>query len=321
MKNNGRQKAVYMALCVLAAIVVWVFVDNFGSNGGPNIESKWFRDIPITYTSETVLTGRGMMLLDEGTDATVDLKLSGTRWDLALLDKEELDACAVLRFDKELAALTAREFMERYLRDRLGVRCLVIGYDHHFGSSRGEGFVQYAAYGRELGIDVVRATALEWGGVTVSSSAVRRFLSAGNVEMARVCLGRAYELTGTVVHGREVGRSLGYPTANLRPDSADKMLPAAGVYAARIEPAEDGSGLPAEGVRAMVNVGCRPTIDDGEELTIEAHLFDFAGDLYGRRLRLLFERRLREERRFPSLDALRRQLDTDAARTLELTAP
>lgn len=240
---------------------------------------------------------------------------------LALLDKEELDACAVLRFDKELAALTAREFMERYLRDRLGVRCLVIGYDHHFGSSRGEGFVQYAAYGRELGIDVVRATALEWGGVTVSSSAVRRFLSAGNVEMARVCLGRAYELRGTVIHGREVGRSLGYPTANLRPDSADKMLPAAGVYAARIEPAEDGSGLPAEGVRAMVNVGCRPTIDDGEELTIEAHLFDFAGDLYGRRLRLLFERRLREERRFPSLDALRRQLDTDAARTLELTAP
>ena len=118
-----------------------------------------------------------------------------------------------------------------------------------------------------------------------------------------------------------MGRSLGYPTANLRPDSADKMLPAAGVYAARIEPAEDGSGLPPEGVRAMVNVGCRPTIDDGEELTIEAHLFDFAGDLYGRRLRLLFERRLREERRFPSLDALRRQLDTDAARTLELTAP
>ena len=96
MKNNGRQKAVYMALCVLAAIVVWVFVDNFGSNGGPNIESKWFRDIPITYTSETVLTGRGMMLLDEGTDATVDLKLSGTRWDLALLDKDYIKVSADL---------------------------------------------------------------------------------------------------------------------------------------------------------------------------------------------------------------------------------
>lgn len=246
--------------------------------------------------------------------------LTTTEEKLALIGKEGLDACAVLRFDKELASLTAREFMEHYLRDRLGVRCLVVGYDHHFGSRQGEGFVQYAAYGRELGIDVVRATALEWGGVTVSSSAVRRFLSAGNVEMACVCLGRPYDLTGVVVHGREVGRSMGFPTANLRPDSADKMLPAVGVYAARVQPADADCELPSGGVRAMVNVGCRPTIDDGEALTIEAHLLDFSGDLYGRRLTLLFERRLREERRFSSLEALRRQLETDAARTLELLA-
>ena len=247
--------------------------------------------------------------------------LTTTDEKLALLEAEGIDACALLRFDDGMAALPARDFMDRWLRRRLGVRCLVIGYDHRFGHGRDEGFMQYVAYGRGLGIEVVRATALECGGLTVSSSAVRRFLSAGNVEMAKVCLGRPYALTGTVVHGHGVGRSLGYPTANVRPACADKAVPACGVYAVRAGLAPGDGGEPGGEFRAMVNIGNRPTLNNGTDVTVEAYLLGFSGDLYGRRLTLRFERRLREEQRFPSLDALRRQLDADAARTLEMLEP
>lgn len=232
----------------------------------------------------------------------------------ALLAEAGMDACAFLRFDRELAALSAREFMRDCLLAALSVRCLVVGYDHRFGSRRSEGFAQYVAYGRELGIDVVRARSYSCGDITVSSSAVRRFLAGGNVEMAKLCLGRPYALSGTVVHGHAVGRDLGFPTANLRPDNAEKVVPARGVYAAR-------AVLGTETFPAMLNIGERPTLGNGSETTVEAHLLGFDDSLYGRRLTLLFERRLREERRFPSLDALREQLKDDAALTLKLLAP
>ncbi len=225
---------------------------------------------------------------------------------LRLLDEAGVDRCCVLHFDRAMAALTARTFMERYLVRQLGVRALVIGYDHHFGSSREEGFAHYVRYGRELGIDVVRARAFDTAGVTVSSSAIRRFLEGGNAEMARLCLGRPYRLGGTVTEGRRVGRQLGFPTANLVPGCADKVVPATGAYAARALTDEATYG-------AMVNIGVCPTFDTDGRLTIEAHLFDFDGDLYGHALQLDFIGRLRGEQRFDSPEALRRQLLTDAS--------
>lgn len=230
---------------------------------------------------------------------------------LRLLAAQGLDACAVLDFNRELAALTARRFMDEYLRRRLGVRCLVIGYDHRFGSDRAAGFADYVEWGRAAGIEVVQAEELPADGLHVSSSAIRRYLEAGDVACANLCLGRSYSLSGTVVGGRRVGRGLGFPTANLRPSDARLLLPARGAYAAWAE---------VDGARhaAMVNIGCRPTLANGNDLTVEAHLLDFGGDLYGRSLTLFFEHRLREERAFGQIGDLCRQLRHDAQRTKDL---
>lgn len=226
---------------------------------------------------------------------------------LQLLEECGLDACALLDFTPEMAAMPAREFMETYLSKLLGVLCLVIGYDHRFGSDRAEGFLDYALHGRKLGMDVVKARPFDAGDLRVSSSAVRRFLSGGNVEMAKICLGRPYALRGTVVEGRHVGRGLGFPTANLQPCDPEKILPGRGVYAVQAETGGRTYG-------GMLNIGWRPTLDNGKDASVEAHLFGFEGSLYGKPLTLLFEHRLRDEQRFGSLEELQEQLREDAIR-------
>jgi len=147
---------------------------------------------------------------------------------IELLEQTGVDKCEVLTFDKELAALSARTFMERVLRDRLHVRRLYIGYDHRFGHNRTEGFDDYVAYGRELGIAVERSDSYSPNGMKVSSSAVRALLEEGKTDEAAQCLGRPYGLHGTVTNGERIGRKLGFPTANLLTDK-EKLIPAAGV--------------------------------------------------------------------------------------------
>ncbi len=235
---------------------------------------------------------------------------------MELLRATGVDEIYVLPFDKEMAALTAKEFMQQVLKEQLGVEVLVIGYDHRFGrpapatKSQGtlptEGFPEYQAYGREMGIEVVLAKELE--GEHVSSSEIRRALAAGDVQRAAQLLGRPYTWTGRVVHGHEVGRQLGFPTANLEAVengqgtmdngqwTVGKMLPANGAYAV---------------VGGMLNIGTRPTIGNGSDVSIEAHLFDFHGDLYGKTLTISFLARLRDEQRFESEEELIRQLERD----------
>ncbi len=223
----------------------------------------------------------------------------------------QLDACMVLDFTSEMASLTAQEFMRSYLYEGVGVRCLVIGHDHRFGCRRAESFDDYVRYGAEMGMEVVQASAFCDEGVTMSSSVVRRMLEGGRVKEAAFALGRPYALYGTVVEGRRVGRNLGFPTANLQPESPDLLVPALGVYAVWAE--VDGQRYPA-----MLNIGRRPTLDNGTDCSIEAHLFGFSGDLYGKSLRLHFIERLRNEQKFASLDELRHQLQMDAAITQRL---
>lgn len=224
---------------------------------------------------------------------------------LSRLEAEGLDLCLVLNFTPFVASLSARCFME-VLRHRLNVRCLVIGYDHRFGCGRSETFSDYVAFGRELGIDVVRATELPAEGVSVSSSAVRRALESGDVKQASRFLGCHYTLEALVVPGRKIGRTIGFPTANLQPCDPDRLIPAGGVYAVRVRWANVCHG-------AMLNIGCRPTIGKALAQTLEVHLFDFSGDLYGSHLTLEFVERLRDERTFASLESLREQLARDAA--------
>ena len=234
--------------------------------------------------------------------------LTTLREKLSLLEETGIDTCILLDFTLHLASLTAREFMEM-LKNRYRIRALVIGYDHRFGHNRSEGFGDYARYGQELGIDVLPADAFRLptapDGSPVSSSLIRRLLLAGDAAQAAECLGYPYFLNGTVVSGRRIGHQLGYPTANLLPGHPDKIVPANGVYAVRVETGGKTYG-------GMLNIGRRPTLDNGDDRSIEVHIFDFDRDIYRESLRLSFVQRIREERKFNSVDELAEQLHRDA---------
>ena len=225
---------------------------------------------------------------------------------LQLLEQTGLSACAMLHFDHAMSMLTSREFMELVLSKELHVRCLLMGYDHHFGSDLSAGFRDYVRNGHDLGIEVLRERPFDDHELRISSSATRRFLAAGNVEMARACLGRPYVLEGTVVEGHHAGTLMGYPTANLRPDCEEQIVPGRGVYAVRAE--VDGFSY-----MGMLNIGWRPTLNNGDDRTIETHLLDYSGaPLYGKRISLRFIRRVRDEHRFSSIEELQSQLAIDA---------
>lgn len=227
----------------------------------------------------------------------------------ALLAQTGVGRLVVLPFDAAMAALSARDFMANVLLRRLGVRVLVTGYDNHFGhrvASSTEGFDDYVRYGRELGIDVLPCSPFDADAFRVSSSKIRCFLQAGDVEQAAQCLGRFYQLTGEVVRGEHIGTGLGFPTANLQPLCADKLIPAPGVYVVRI-----CVGDAQEQLSGMMNIGRRPTFD-GEHLTLEVHIFHFSANLYGQQISVSFVRRLRPEMKFDSREALAAQLAVDA---------
>lgn len=231
---------------------------------------------------------------------------------LALLEQYGLGGCAMLHFDQAMSMLTSREFMEQILRDEMGVKCLITGYDHHFGSDLSAGFKDYVKAGRELGMDVLRERPFETDELRISSSATRRFLTGGNVEMARVCLGRPYKMEGIVVRGRQKGTSIGFPTANLHPDCEGQLVPGRGVYAVRAH-------IGGFSYMGMLNIGWRPTFGNGDDQSIEVHLLDYdGGNLYGERLTLHFYRRVRDERRFDSIKTLQAQLAADAAEVRQL---
>lgn len=229
---------------------------------------------------------------------------------LALLETTGVDYGILLPFTRELSKLSARDFMQ-LLYDRYHIRTLVIGYDHRFGHNREEGFADYVRYGAELGLHIEQARAFHAGEQHISSSAIRALLHAGEVASAAQLLGYPYFLQGQVVSGHQIGRRLGFPTANLQVNANDKLLPAHGVYAIRAE---------VEGMTygGMLNIGCRPTLANGDEVSIEAHLFGFEGNLYDRSLRVSFIARLRSEKKFDSLEALMAQMETDRQQALSL---
>lgn len=231
---------------------------------------------------------------------------------LELLEKCGLGGCAMLHFTQAMSMLTSREFMEHILRDEIGVKCLVVGYDHHFGSDLSSGYKDYVKFGKELGMDVLRERPFETDDLRISSSATRRFLTGGNVEMARICLGRPYKMEGTVVRGRQKGTLIGFPTANLSPDCEEQLVPGRGVYAVRVH-------IGGFSYMGMLNIGWRPTFDNGDDQSIEVHLLDYdGGELYGERMTLHFYRRVRDERRFDNVEALQAQLAADAAEVRQL---
>ena len=223
---------------------------------------------------------------------------------IAALSTTGLEYVAVLAFTPELAALTAEEFVDRVLLERFRMRTLLIGHDHGFGRGR-EGDVEtLRALGasRRFGVEVV-APVQTADGEPVSSSQIRRAVASGALAEAAAALGRAYGVSGRVVPGEARGRTLGYRTLNIEPDSPRKLLPLDGVYAVEVRTSRGRFG-------GMLNLGGRPTFAD-ERRRLEAHLFEADGDFYGDHVRIEFVDRLRDTRRFDGPDALRTQLAAD----------
>ena len=231
--------------------------------------------------------------------------LSDNREKIALLESSGVDYCIMLDFDAEMASKSAESFMKESLREKLGVELLCIGYDHHFGKPRaGEGFEQYAEYGRASGIEVFMASPFFMDDIAVSSSKVRRALSAGDISLAKMLLGYDYSFSGSVTHGAGIGRSLGFPTANILLHNDMKLLPADGVYAVRLF--FDGKEH-----KGIMNIGVKPTIGENLARTVEVHVLDFSGDLYGKNVVVSLLCRVRGEMAFESVDALRCQISHD----------
>lgn len=226
---------------------------------------------------------------------------------LALIAETGIDATVIVAFTLEVAALEPETFVRDVLVGALKARDVVVGFNHRFGrGARGDAPL-LEALGPRLGFRAHVVAPLLVDGIPVSSSEVRQALQAGDLERAARLLGRPYSVEGEVVRGAGRGRTLGFPTANVK---THRPLPLpAGVYACR-------AFLGPDRYPAVINVGVRPTFGE-TELLVEAHLLDFSGDLYGRRLRLAFLRRLREERKFPDVEALRRQIALDVAAARE----
>jgi riboflavin kinase/FMN adenylyltransferase len=230
-----------------------------------------------------------------------------------------------LPFDRELAALSPQQFVEEILVRQLQATRISVGQDFRFGHKRAGTAEDLRAIASQYGVKVV-ITSLqtfpennsEQSPVRISSSYIRQALAEGDIPQANRMLGRAYTLTGTVVTGQQLGRTIGFPTANLQLPPA-KLLPRYGVYCVRVFLEESTGGFPhcQPPIKGVMNIGCRPTVK-GNAPTVEVHLLDWCGDLYGQTLTVSLEKFLRPEQKFPSLEALKVQIlaDCDLARKI-----
>lgn len=223
---------------------------------------------------------------------------------LRLLERYDIDMCFVLPFTRDLSLLTAEEFFRRIIVDRIGARHLIVGFDHAFGRGRSGTIEALRALGAAHGIAVDVVPELDVDGQKASSSAIRSALMEGDIARATRYLGRPYQLSGIIQRGEGLGAQIGFPTANIHIDHPRKLLPKVGVYAARV-------GVGTRTIDAMMNIGYRPTVSNEHRITVEAHLFDFTENIYGVPVDVAVLERVRDERAFPSIDALAEQLRSD----------
>ncbi|TRZ98185.1 MAG: bifunctional riboflavin kinase/FAD synthetase [Rhodocyclaceae bacterium] len=230
-------------------------------------------------------------------------RLASLRDKVELLAECGVDRVHVCRFDRKLAALTAGQFVERILVRGLSVRHLIVGDDFRFGKGRSGDFTLLQQMGQQHRFGVEAMQTVDFGGLRVSSSAVRDALAAGNIEHAEELLGRAFVIAGRVMDGRKIGRTIGFPTANIQVKR--QRLPLSGVFAVTV------SGIAAQPLPGAANIGVRPTVDAGMKPVLEVHVLDFDRDIYGTHVDVNFLHKLRDEAKFDSLDALKAQIARD----------
>ena len=223
-----------------------------------------------------------------------------------LLEKEGIDYLCIVPFTTDFARITSHTFFNDYLKEKLRVTHLVIGYDHHFGHNREAGYEAIERLGNKYDISVEKVEASKLDMVSVSSTKIRTILSEGNVSLANAYLGYSYRLTGRVVEGMRIGHQLGFPTANIQLDEPLKLIPKVGVYA--VMATVNGSSR----YKGMMNIGSRPTISDDFRISIEVHLFDFDHNIYGANIEVECVERTRDELKFGSMEELSEQLKADS---------
>ncbi len=239
-------------------------------------------------------------VLQEGTQMkqlnTLDEKIM-------LLEQLGIDNLVVHPFDKEFSRLTAEAFVEKVLVDTFALKKIIIGHDHRFGRNRTANIDDLIAFGVTFGFEVEEISAEAINEVAISSTKIRTALDEGAIELANDYLGYPYALTGIVTKGKQLGRTIGYPTANIQIKEDYKLIPQNGVYVVK-------SILNTTTVYGMMNIGTRPTVD-GTTQTIEVHFFDFTQDLYNQKISVSFLKRMRSEQKFESIDVLKNQLAID----------
>ena len=229
---------------------------------------------------------------------------------LKLLATTGVDNCVVMDFTHELATCSARDFIVKILSEQWNVRSLLVGYDHRFGHNRSDGFEQYVAYGKSCRMEILRSSSYHRDTKAVSSSQIRQFLAECRVEEAADLLSYPYRLRGSVVGGHQIGRTLGFPTANMEIDEPCKVLPGMGVYAVWVY-------VDDMRYKGMLTIGDRPTLN-GRDVVVEVHLLHFSAMIYQQSIEVEFMHYLRENKKFKNPEALKEQLNKDRQQVEEL---
>lgn len=233
-----------------------------------------------------------------------DLKLLNTiNEKIDLLEKIGIENLIIHPFDESFAQLSAEEFVKTVLVDQLHIQKIIIGYDHRFGKNRTADINDLVSFGTQYGFEVEQISAQEIDAISISSTKIRNALELGDIDLANQYLGYSYFLSGTVVKGKQLGRTIGFPTANIDLEEAYKLVPKNGVYVVAAE-------IDGKTVFGMMNIGFNPTVQ-GQNRTIEVHFFDFDSDIYDRQIRVAVLQRIRSEEKFGSVELLTNQLKKD----------
>lgn len=220
-----------------------------------------------------------------------------------LLEKSGIENLVIHPFNESFSRLTAEEFVHSILVNQFHIQKIIIGHDHRFGRNRTANIDNLIAFGAEYGFEVEQISAQEIQDVSVSSTKIRKALQDGNMNLANEYLGYAYFLTGEVVKGKQLGRTIGFPTANIQIEEDYKLIPKNGVYVVK-------TTINQKEIFGMMNIGFNPTVN-GQKQTIEVNLFDFDADIYGQKVEVSLLKYLREEQKFSSVDSLKEQLNLD----------
>ncbi len=237
--------------------------------------------------------------------------LNTTQEKIQILEKTGLDHLVIVPFDKNFSSQSAEEYVRDFLVDLFNPHTLIVGYDHHFGKDRSGNFAFLEEKSSEYGYELVKIEKQTLDELAVSSTKIRRALKKADIQLVNQLLGYPYILSGKVVHGKQIGRDIGYPTANIQVEDPYKLIPPEGVYAVRGQ-------LHSRKWEGMMYIGRRPTLNDNQERSIEVNIFDFDEDIYYEFLKIYLIAFVRTDKRFDSLDELKNQLRSDKEKSIEI---